>query len=395
MLRRWRDRQVIKVITGVRRCGKSTLLTLFQRELLAEGVPAANIIALAMDDLANAELVTNHKNLHDYIIENLAPTGTTYVFLDEVQLVEHYERMADSLLLRANIDLYITGSNASLLSGELATLLSGRYVELSLLPLSFAEFVTGRRQQNPDDLSLTALYTEYIRYGSFPFVLNLIPDAVAVSDYLNGILDTVLLKDVVIRQQVSTAAALEDVVRFLFHNIGNLTSLRRVSAGLESAGRSPSSTTIDKYISGLTSAYLCYPARRWDVKGLRYLTGSEKYYVVDPGLRAALVGFTGSDTGHILENIVFLELVRRNGKVRVGAVASGEIDFVVGDGADTVYYQVCETLRDPATLARELKPLLALRDHHPKYLLTLDQNPPISHDGILQISCLDWLMAQP
>jgi predicted AAA+ superfamily ATPase len=345
-----------------------------------------------MEDLANAELASDYRKLHEYIVKHLALDGTTYVFLDEIQLVDQFERMADSLLLRPNVDLYLTGSNAALLSGELATLLSGRYVELPLLPLSFAEFVAGRRQGNTTDTSLTALYAEYIRFGSFPFVLDLIPDVDAVTDYLTGILNTVLFKDVVTRRNIANAASLDDVVRFIFHNIGNLTSLRRISGSLAAAGRTPSPTTIDGYIAGLANAYLIYTARRWDVKGLRYLSGPEKIYTVDSGLRSTLVGFSGGDSGHVLENVVYLELLRRGGQVRVGAVPGGEIDFIVGNGADTAYYQVSLTVHDPNTLEREIKPLRLLRDHHPKYLLTLDQTPPVSHNGIIQLSCLDWLM---
>jgi predicted AAA+ superfamily ATPase len=391
MLRRWRDRPVIKVVTGVRRCGKSTLLDLFRTELIAGGVPEANTAKLSLEDVDNAELAADHRLLHQWVVSRLAESGTTYVFLDEIQLVDGFEKAVNSLLLRSNVDLYLTGSNASLLSGELATLLAGRYVELPLLPLSFAEFVDGRR--HAPDSSITALYAEYVRFGEFPFVVNLLPDSAAVRDYLQGLLNTVLLKDVVARKGVSNVAALEDVIRFLMHNIGALTSLRRVSAGLDASGRRPSATTVDSYLDALTKAYLFYPVRRWDLKGLRFLAGPEKYYSVDPGLRAALLGFSGGDTGHVLENVVFLELLRRSLSVRTGA-AGGEIYFVVGEGAETAYYQVAETVRDPSTLQRELAPLADLRDHHPKYLLTLDQAPPVSHNGITQLFCLDWLLGQ-
>ncbi len=398
-LRRWRDRDVIKVVTGVRRCGKSTLLAMFQAELIAQGVPPGQIIHVDLKDLETAAQVPDFEKLHAYIAARLPAEARTYVFIDEVQMVEGFERAVDSLHLRADVDLYLTGSNAVTLSGDLATRLAGRYVEIPVLPLSFTEFVRARvvppgAADVPGMLNAdrSALWADYLRFGGFPLVQELLPDARAVDDYLDGLLSTVVLKDVAVRQKVASIAKLNDVVRFFLDNVGNQTSLRRVSGTLVSRGRKTSPNTVESYVTGLVDAFVLYPASRWDVQGLRYLTGPDKYYVVDPGLRYATVGYRGGDTGHLLENTVFFELVRRHVKVRTGVSAGGEIDFVVGDATSTAYYQVAETVRDPATLDRELRSLLAVKDHHPKFLLTLDQQPPTSHQGIVQLSALDWLL---
>jgi predicted AAA+ superfamily ATPase len=263
-----------------------------------------------------------------------------------------------------------------------------------MLPFSFAEFVD-RRRNSPGtgtDLALSRLYSEYIQFGSFPYVTGLIPDLNTTKDYLDGIINTVLLKDVTVRQRVSNTAMLSDVVSFFAHNIGNLTSMRRIAASLSHVGRPPSPTTVENYLTGLIDAFLFYPVKRWNIAGLRHLEGPEKYYIVDPGMRYSLVGYAGGDTGRVLENVVYLELCRRHKHVKTGQSNAGEIDFIVGQGNDMSYIQVSETVRDPVTLTRELKPLQTLKNHYPKYLLTLDENPPISHNGIQQINCLDWLV---
>jgi predicted AAA+ superfamily ATPase len=395
-LRRWRDKPVIKVVTGVRRCGKSTLLELFQAELAADGVTLDQIIALNLEDFDLAHLA-DAAALHAHITERLVDGRMNYVFVDEVHLAAEFERALDSLHLRADVDLYVTGSNAQMLSGELATRLSGRYVEIELQPLSLAEFAAARtgRAEATEDRSPSGLYGNYLRFGGLPLVQELMPDVRAARDYLDGVVSTVLLKDVAVRQSVSNAAMLRDVTAFFFQNVGNLTSLRRVSNALMAASRRPSPNTVESYLTGLVDAYLLYPVERWDVKGLRRLDGPAKYYCVDPGLRASLVGYTGGDAGHVLENIVFLELHRRHGRVRVGQTRGGEIDFIVGEGADLAYYQVAASVHDPTTLARELAPLEAVRDHHPKRLLTLDPEPPTSHGGIIQASVVEWLLETP
>jgi predicted AAA+ superfamily ATPase len=395
-LRRWSDQPVIKVVTGVRRCGKSTLLELFRQELVAAGVPAERIIWLNLEDQAHADLAADYRALHDYVANRLVDDAQTYVFIDEIQVVDQFEKAIDSLHLRPRVDLYVTGSNAQMLSGDLATRLSGRYIDIPLTPLSFAEYATGRRQaaQLGDDVSAVRLYQDFSAWGSFPFALRLLPDQDAVADYLDGLLNTVLVKDVMVRQRVANPLMLRDVTTFVFAQVGSPVSLRRVANTLVSAGRRPSPNTVESYLAGLVDAFVVYPLRAYDVKGLRHLDAPSKYYAVDPGLRAAILGPRGGDVGHVLENIVFLELRRRHRNLWTGRSAVGEIDFVAQDGDTVVYYQVAATVRDTSTLARELAPLKAVEDHYPKVLLTLDPDPPASHDGIRQLNVLDWLLKE-
>ena len=392
-LRRWRDKDMIKVVTGVRRCGKSTLLSMFATELLAGGVPSDHIVSLHMEDMSVSHLLRDPQAFYHHIAEQLPPQSKSYLFIDEIQLVESFETALNGLTLKFNVDIYLTGSNAQMLSSDLATRLSGRYVEIHLLPLSYIEFAEARqgRGSPTEDLSFPGLYASFMNHGGFPFIQELIGSPQATKDYLEGIISTILIKDVSIRQKIGNVSLLTDVTSFLFSNIGSLTSLRRISDSLGTHGRKPAATTIDSYIDGLVDAFVVYPVRRWDVKGLRYLTGPDKYYAVDTGMRNTLVGYTGGDSGHLLENIVYLELRRRNPHVSIGSVPSGEVDFVTVDGAHHAYYQVCQSVRTPETLARELASLQAIKDNHPKYLLTLDAEPPISHNGIQQIYVLDWL----
>ncbi|MDR3359718.1 MAG: ATP-binding protein [Bifidobacteriaceae bacterium] len=391
-LRRWRDKPIIKVVTGVRRCGKSTLLELFRDELTRTGVAPDQIVHFNLEDLEVQDLATDHRALHRAVLDRRHPTAKTYVFLDEPQTTPEFELAVDSLHLRPELDLYLTGSNAQMLSGDLATRLAGRHVEIQLTPLSFAEFSTGWRQRGFKDAEASKIYSEFTRWGSFPFALTLAPDTTAIDDYLDGLVNTILLKDVAVRQRVANAALLRDVVAFLLSNVGSATSLRRVANALTSAGRGPSPNTIESYLSGLVSAYLMYPLEPRDLAGLRHLDAPKKYYAVDPGLRAAVIGRRRPDTGHMLENTVFLELLRRHRHVWSARAGGGEIDFVAAAGDQLIYIQVAATVRDEATLARELAPLAAVPDHHPKLLLTLDEDPPTSHRGIRQLNALDWLL---
>jgi predicted AAA+ superfamily ATPase len=329
--------------------------------------------------------------LHAAVVSRLAPTGVNYVFLDEVQTVPQFQKAIDSLHLRDDIDLYVTGSNANLLSGELATLLSGRYIEIPLAPFSFREYISGRSAEL-SAITPERAYAEFSSSGGFPFVSRLLPDLGGVSDYLDGVLNTVLLKDVMVRQRASNPAMLHDVTRFLMSNVGSPTSLRRVANTLGSAGRAPSPNTVESYLTGLVDAFIIYPLRPVEATGLRHLDTPSKYYCVDLGLRSAVLGWRGGDVGHVLENVVFLELRRRCRNLWFGRSGGGEIDFVAQDDDATTYIQVAATVRDEATLARELAPLKALNNHHPKLLLTLDQDPPASHDGIQQRYVLDWLL---
>ncbi|MDR3586624.1 MAG: ATP-binding protein [Desulfosporosinus sp.] len=379
--------KIIKVITGIRRCGKSTLLEMFCEYLLQNGVQKEQITTINFEDMDYSEL-TDYKLLYSYLKERLIPNKMNYIFLDEIQLVESYQKAVDSLYIKENVDLYITGSNAHMLSGELATLLSGRYIEMQMLPLSFKEYL----DFVGDRTDLSRKYSDYLQFSSFPYAVSLKNDRSLIRDYLSGIYNTVLLKDVVSRKRISDVMLLESVIRFLFDNIGNRWSTKKISDTMTSNGRKISTHTVESYLSALIDSYIIYQAKRYDVKGKQILKTQEKYYIVDIGLRYYLLGNKGADMGHILENVVYLELLRRGYEVSIGKVDDMEVDFIASNNDGIEYYQVAATVRDADTLDRELKPLKKIADHFPKYLLTLDDDPPTSYNGIRQINALDFLL---
>jgi predicted AAA+ superfamily ATPase len=393
-LSRWKGKDLIKVITGVRRCGKSAVLAMFAQTL--ESDESANIIKLNFENPDHADLLEDPVYAYREIVKMLQPGVLNYVFLDEVQLVKDYERMADGLFIRQDVDLYITGSNADMLSGELATLLSGRYIELKMFPLSFAEYVAARL---PSETDLTSaliprqnLYAEYTASGGFPYTFRV--DAVNDrNDYLLGILNTILLKDIAARQAIRDVPALERVVSYIAANIGGLASDRKIAGALTSAGHKIAPQTVANYLHGMAEAFLFYPAQRVDLRSKEILEGPEKQYIVDPGLRQAIAGSAGRNTGHILENIIYLELLRRGRKVQVGKIDSKEVDFVVDTHEGRHYYQVSATVRNEETYAREMAPLQAINDNYPKTLLTLDDDPESQNEGILQQNALVWLLS--
>lgn len=382
-LKKLKDMQIIKVVTGFRRCGKSTLLLQFQEYLKECGVDDSQIISINFEKLEFEHLL-NYKELYSYITERLHPEKMTYIFLDEIQLVEGYQKAVDSLFVRDNVDLYITGSNAQMLSGELATLLSGRFIEIEMLPLSFAEFyelVGGDRRD---------AWKSYFTNGGLPYTAY-INDEDILHDYLLGIYNTVLLKDVVERKKVQDVALLKSVIKFLFDNIGNIVSSKKISDSLVSFGRKTTSVTVENYIESLSEAYVVYEANRYDVKGKQYLKSLEKYYVVDVGLRKLLLGNKNTDIGHTLENIVYLELIRRGFAVSIGKIDDLEIDFIAEKDGDKEYYQVSASVLDPATFEREITPLRKVSDNYPKYIITMDEFPS-NNEGIRQINVIDFLL---
>lgn len=385
-LKSFKDKKLIKVVTGIRRCGKSTLLKIFQDYLLQNNIEENQIISINFEN-PDYEDLKDYKSLYKYIEKKLVPNKKNYVFLDEIQNVKDYQKAVDGLYIKENVDLYITGSNAYFLSGELATLLSGRYVEIEMLPLSFKEYLSAL----PEKTDLPAKYRDYLVKSSFPYTLEL-EDEEQIRVYLDGIYNTVILKDVVARKNISDVNILESVVRYMFDNIGNITSGKKISDALTSAGRKISNHTVESYLSALIDSFILYKAGRYDVKGKQYLQTNEKYYLVDIGLRYFLLGSKKADMGRILENIVYLELLRRGYEVYIGKVGTLEVDFVAVKNGDVEYYQVAQTVQQPETLERELKPLDSIKDHNPKYLLTLDVEPPTSHKGIKQIYALDWLL---
>ena len=382
----YRDKHVIKIITGIRRCGKSTLLALFQQHLMENGVEPDNIITVNFEDY-DVRNLCDPKALHDYITSRMAAKGKTYVFLDEIQNVPEFQRVIDSLYMRKNLDLYLTGSNAWLLSGDLATLLSGRYVEIDMLPLSFREYASAGGTGD-----LGHLYIEYQENNSFPGALEFAGNQKHILGYLQGVYDSVVLKDVVGRYKIPDTMMLESLVRFAFDNIGSRLSTKSISNAMNADSRKIDVKTVERYLRALMDSFILYQAKRYDIKGKQYLKTLEKYYVVDIGMRYLLLGKRGADVGHILENVVYLELLRRGYQVYIGKVDELEVDFVAMNQSGRTYFQVAATVREQATLEREIAPLRKISDHYQKFILTLDEDPEADYDGIRRVRALDWLM---
>lgn len=384
-----REKQVIKIVTGIRRCGKSTLFEMYQDYLRKNGVLDSQIISINFEDFDFFELRNPH-TLHEYISNQLTSGLFTYIFLDEIQHVPDFPDVVNSLFIKKNVDLYLTGSNAYMLSGEIATLISGRYVEIALLPLSFKEYVDSAGNSN----DLNHKYSEYLQSSSFPYALELKSQPKVLTDYLTGLYNTVVLKDVVARYKISDVMMLESIIRFMFDNIGNLLSTKKIADTMTSNGRKIDVKTVEKYLAALQASFILYQSKRYNIKGKQYLKTLEKYYVVDIGLRTLLLGSRAFDVGHILENVVYLELIRRGNDVYVGKVDHLEVDFVVVNQQGLTYYQVAATVRNIETLDRELAPLKRINDQYPKYILTLDDDPDADYDGIRRINVLQWLVGQ-
>ena len=396
-----KDRQIIKVVSGVRRCGKSTLFEIYKDFLLENGVAKNQIISINFEDMDYEEL-TDYKKLYEYIKSKMIEDKKNYIFLDEIQHVDKFEKVVDSLFIKENTDLYITGSNAYFMSGELATLLSGRYIELKMLPLSFKEYYQAKLEyekleQKGNRISKTLIqyYNEYIVNSSFPYTLQLDSDLKNIYEYLSGIYNSVLLKDIVGRLKISDVMRLESVVKYIFDKIGNLTSLSKIANTLTSMGRKTDAKTIEKYIRGLTDSLLVHEVSRYNIKGKEFLSTLSKYYVADLGLRQMILGNRNIDMGHILENIIYLELLRRKGNVYVGQFDKNEIDFVVINSNEIEYYQVALTVLDENTLKRELDAFKNIKDNYPKYLITLDDvMVNTDYDGIKVVNALEWLLGE-
>ena len=385
-LTKFKDKDLIKIITGIRRCGKSTLMNLFKEYLLKNGIDKTQIININLEDL-RYNFIQNYMDLYNYITENLLEDKKNYIFIDEIQIIPEFQKVADSLYLNKNIDLYITGSNAKLLSSELSTLLTGRYVEIKMLPLSFKEFISSK-----DTNDLETLYNEYISLGSFPYTTQLEEDE--ISRYLGTLFNDVIIKDVMIRKGITDESMLKSVATFALDNIGNLLSSNNIANTMTSDGRSINVRTVEKYLEGFMESFFLYKASRYDVKGKQYLKTGEKYYVSDLGLRYFMLGRKLGDRGHILENIIYLELLRRGYDVYIGKVDEYEVDFVALNSDGRIYIQVCETLRDNENkiLTRELNSLERIPDNYTKIILTLDKMPLSNENGILVRNALDWLI---
>ena len=394
ILKNFKDQQIIKVITGIRRCGKSTLLEMFQDYLKENGIEDRQIISINFEE-ADFEELQDRKKLYEFLKSKLVKGKKTYIFLDEIQNVKEFEKTVDSLFINKDVDLYITGSNAYLLSSELATLLTGRYIEIKMLPLSFKEYMSAFE----DKTDISRKFRDYLRYSSFPQAIELFKiNPENINLFLDGIYSTILFKDVMQRKGITDRNALEKITKYLYDNIGNRTSIKGISDNIEGLEKSSSYNTVSTYVEALVDSFVLYRANRYDIKGKEFLKTQEKYYAIDIGLRYYMLGQSaGKDMGHILENIVYLELLRRGYDVYIGKYDELEVDFVAKNSENTQYFQVTLTTRDSeerkdSILEREIAPLKKINDNYPKYILTLDDDLDADFDGIKKINVLDWLL---
>jgi len=389
-LKQWKDKNIIKVITGMRRSGKSTILNLFRENLLDMGISVENTIHINFENLKNEELL-DYRKLNDYIINKIKDNGKYYIFLDEIQLVPQFEKTINSIFLNNRLDIYITGSNANLLSSEIATLLTGRYIEIEMFPLSYKEYTyfVGNKKSDEEN------FLDYIKFGGMPYTTELNLQQKNIYDYLKGIFDTVVVKDIIIRNNLKDVQTLYSVVNFLFDNIGNATSMNKISNTLSSNGKKTNAVTVDNYVKYLLDAYIIYEIKRYDIKGKEFLKTQGKYYISDIGLRNAVLGLRNIDQGHILENLVFLELKRRGYEIAIGKIGDLEVDFIATNETEKVYIQVAQTILNPDTLSRELKSFRGIKDNYPKLLITQDKTLNNDFQGIRHINILDFLLVEP
>jgi len=381
----WREEEMIKVVTGVRRCGKSTLFELYIEHLKGSGVTDEQIVFVNLEDEDFSELL-DYKNLHEYVKSRIVKDKWTYVFIDEIQNCKDYERAISSLYLKKKLDIYITGSNAYMLSGELATKLTARYIEIDMLPLSFPEFGEAVRTTDKRER-----FFQYMNLGAFPYAARFVDNSLAHSQYLEGIYNTVLVKDVMTRKKLNDITLVKSIASFLSSNVGSPVSAKKIADTLTSNGRPTGVATVETYLEALTDSYLFYKVLRYDIKGKMHLKSESKYYICDTGLRNMILGTQGKDIGHQIENIVYLELLRRGYTVNIGKFGRGtEVDFIAVRDKQTEYYQISATVLDESTLERELKPLQQIKDNYPKFLITLDEFTG-DYEGIRQINLIDWL----
>lgn len=383
-LKKWKDKDLIKVVTGIRRCGKSTLFELYINYLKQIGVKDDHIISLNLE--SPEYCFKDYMDLYNYVNDKIKDNDMYYIFLDEVQVVEKFEKAVDGLYIKKNVDEYITGSNAYLLSGELATLLSGRYIEFKMYPLSFKEYADYYKVEGDEKL-----YLKYVNNSSMPYALKL-DNQDEVDKYLDSIYNTIIVKDIATRKKISDTGILRSISEFMFSSVGNILSVKKIADTLTSNGRSISVHTVQSYLDSLVESFIFNRVSRYDIKGKQYLSSGEKYYATDVTMRYALLGRKYFDLGHILENIVYLELLRRGYKVYIGKSGDKKIDFVAENSKGVIYFQVAYTVRDENTLKRELSALESINDHYPKFILTMDLDPEVDYNGIRKINVLDWLM---
>ncbi len=393
----WKDEQVIKVITGIRRCGKSTLLLQYREWLKSSGVSDAQIVSVNFEELEYEDL-QDYRKLYDYLKNSLCEGKMTYIFLDEIQKVPSFEKVIDSLYVKPDVDIYITGSNANMLSGDLATLLTDRYVEIKMLPFSFKEFleVTGTDKERG--------LAEYMRDGGLPYVAVMERTREKVDTYLEGIYNTVIVKDIESRQarketdpakrKITDIHLLKTVAKYLAGVAGNPVSVRSIADYLSSNGRKTSPNTVSDYVEALTESFIFYPAERFDIVGKKLLKAGRKFYIVDLGLRNHILPRSRYDLGFSLENIVFFELLRRGYRVMIGKVGNTEVDFVAEKDGNYTYFQVTADMTAKETFEREMKPLTNISDNYEKIVLTGDLLTPGNYNGILVKYLPDWLLGE-
>lgn len=391
-----KDVDLVKIVTGIRRCGKSSLLDLFHQHLLNHGIADSNIIHMNLESLRYRDL-KDYLVFYDYVSERIAKSGKTYLIFDELQVIEHWEKAIESFRLDFDVDIYITGSNAYLLSTEFSTLLSGRYVEIRMLPLSFKEFLDF--YEFAPDISIEEKFQKYLQFGGMPILREYRFNEVRSMQALEGIYSTVILRDILQRNTQSNQGLLHKLMLFLCSNIGSITSPSSIGnvlsneGDIEGKGKKIASQTVEKYISMLRSAFIFYSVERYDVKGKQLLKTLGKNYIIDLGFRNMLLGYRDADRGHIIENIVFLELIRRDYHVYIGKFKETEIDFVAEKPNDKLYIQVTESMLSPETRERELRPLQMIPDNYEKIVLSMDRNYITSYDGIKSLNLIDWLLA--
>lgn len=379
-----KDRPLIKVITGIRRSGKSVLLAQFQDWLQNQNVSNEQIISINLEDMVYEKLLEYHA-LYSCLLEKTKDSSRRfYIFLDEVQNCVNFEKVINSLRLHENLDIYVTGSNSRLLSGELSTLLSGRYMELSILPLSFQEYLT------LTGLGVQEGWEAYFAWGGFPY-LSAFEKTENRIDYIDSVFNTILIRDIVSRKQITNLHGFQRTARFMIDNIGNPTNPTRIANTLSSQGQKTTMQTVQKYLEGLEEAFILYAVEKEDLKGLEILRSPQKYYLSDVSFRRLFSSSYSRDRGHVLENIIFLELIRRDYKVRTGSLHGLEVDFIASRGNQKFYVQVSQSVQNPDTYQREIAPLLLIQDAYPKYLITLDEHPE-AEKGIIALSARDFLL---
>jgi len=391
-LKSFKDNKLIKVITGLRRCGKSTLLQLFKQDLLESGIPHNHIIDINFELMAYDD-VREYRRFYKLVKEMIPSPGKCYLLLDEVQQVKQWEKAINSLSVETDVDIYITGSNAYMLSSDISTLLSGRYVEIKMLPLSFKEYLLF--DHLPADMSVEDKFNNYLKYGCLPTVTTLPQEDSTINEFLRGIFNTVIVKDVVARSNNRDVELLEKILRYIISNTGNIISSNKISGFLSSQGKSESvkSSTIASYLATLEKAYIIYQANRFDIKVKEQLKTLSKYYVTDTGIRNMLMGYSDSDMGHVLETVVYFELLRRGYEVFIGKWYDKEVDFLAIRQNTRKYYQVTLSLINDSVKSREIAPLAAINDNYEKIILSMDKTYITDHQGILFRNIIDFLLS--